>query len=73
MIFIIFYQWHVEKNDKKWWKIVDYLTNHMSNDIYKAIYQFFTKSIRDNYKIYILFIIIIATNLTSCGLFKMSQ
>jgi hypothetical protein len=52
---------------------MDYLTNHMSNDIYKATYHFLAKSINDNYKIYRLFIIIVATNLTSRGLFKMSQ
>jgi len=55
---------------------MDFLINHMYNDIYGVSYQhFFTKITKDNYKIYNLIIIIIVKNSTSveCELFKMSK
>jgi hypothetical protein len=75
MIFVIFhFFFHFTLKSSSFH--MDFLINHMFNDIYGVSYQyFFTKIKKDNYKIYNLIIIIIAKNPTSvkCELFKMSK
>jgi hypothetical protein len=44
---------------------MNFLTNCMFSDIYKVVSTFFTKIIRNNYKIYDLIIIIIVRILNS--------
>jgi hypothetical protein len=55
---------------------LNFLTNHMFRDIYRVVLLIFvTKTIRDNYKIYSLIIILNAGIVVNvrCGLFKMSN